>query len=49
MSDQGATGAPWSNSESEPFRLNSTSLEDKLIAEHADLSVNQNVLYHQSQ
>ena len=51
MSDQRASrGARrWSNSESGPSRLNSTSFEDKLFADNADLSLNRNNLCHQSQ
>ena len=50
MSNQGALGGTRqrSNSESGPFRLNSTSIEDKLFAEPADLSTNRNALTHQS-
>ena len=32
--------SPWSNLESGPSRLNSTSIEDELFAETADLSFN---------
>ena len=51
MSDQGATGGTWrrSYSESGPSRLKSTRFEDKFFAEPADLSINQNALYYQSQ
>ena len=39
----------WSNSESGSSRLNSTSFEDELFVDNADLSFNQNNLCHQSQ
>ena len=38
-----------SNSESGPFRLRSTTFDDELFAENADLSANRNALCHQSQ
>ena len=46
MSDQGASQT---NSESGYSRLNSTSLDDELFVDNADLSFNQNNLSHQSQ
>ena len=51
MSDQGAwQGArQWSNSKSGPSRVNSTSFEEELFVDYADISFNQNILCHQSQ
>ena len=51
MSDQGASRGAMqrSNYEFGPTRLNSTSFDDELLVDNADLSFNQKSLSHQSQ